>query len=564
MADRMARERSPDEFTVGLILLSDLSKEPGVDWFQVAEPKLTQLLSDAIELIHGGFAYRIEVNQMGNGPDQTIRLIQGKRILPDGVGWDGASGLEEGTAITKETAAGLEEDRPEKLTWAAWWATLGQWDYFKQQLKWYFSTDKETTRQLWIEAYRLVNYAVERGGNAREAIRMITQTLDYGKTHLTVRRGDPNSQKVVAIVRTLGAVLAERLDLRWDDLGRLYNAIYGGMSGEDYVAKEKLFQAAQRSLFEETNSVGLLSVFNREYASDFPGASVSPDQFGQSLNGVVGLYSRAFRELIGRMADQHLGPALLDGFRYVSVLEKAISYYRDGVSYVVKYVPEKGHTVEGWATVQDYDNIVGYQVGDSNTVQQPDYPVYGTKTIRTEKYVIDIPESLTLKPTDTENRLKGGLEEKWVAGLPAVRSTQDRATALRFLVDTGKGEAGVLRLLEMAVRLRLEGNLPIQAAGVATEEELAEAEAAMPDDISRESLRTRVFTYTPGDEESHRIARALAETLVPELAGLHPELVITEMNRSTVTWFLQALQQLGVTRFTQEMFDQVESYLTAA
>lgn len=114
------------------------------------------------------------------------------------------------------------------------------------------------------------------------------------------------------------------------------------------------------------------------------------------------------------------------------------------------------------------------------------------------------------------------------------------------------------------MQLRLRDGVPVQAAGVATEKELAEAEAAMPDDVSRESLRARVFTYTPGDEESHQVALALAETSVPGLAGIHPELIITEMNRSTVTWFLQALQRLGVTCLTQEMFDRVESYLTAA
>lgn len=155
------------------------------------------------------------------------------------------------------------------------------------------------------------------------------------------------------------------------------------------------------------------------------------------------------------------------------------------------------------------------------------------------------------------DQFASGLEEG------VVSAAQKTVRSLRFIVDTGAGEAGVLRLLEMAVQLKLQQGLPIAVAGVATEEELAEAEAAMPDDVSRESLHARVFTYTPGDEESHRIARAFAENSAPELAGLHPELVITEMNRSTVTWFLQALQRLGVNRFTHEMFDRVESYLTA-
>ncbi|GEM_PF-5239472 len=201
-----------------------------------------------------------------------------------------------------------------------------------------------------------------------------------------------------------------------------------------------------------------------------------------------------------------------------------------------------------------FDDSLGFRRVDRDRIEQ-------IRQLVTDPHlVVDLENHQTISgrailrveknPTKPEILVKfeSGLEEKG---------------SLRFLVDTGAGEPGVLRLLEMAVQLRLKDGVPVQAAGVATAEELAEAEAAMPDDISRESLRSRVFTYTPGDEESHRIARALAEASVPELAGLHPELVITEMNRSTVTWFLQALQRLGVNRFTHEMFDRVESYLTA-
>lgn len=237
---------------------------------------------------------------------------------------------------------------------------------------------------------------------------------------------------------------------------------------------------------------------------------------------------------------------------------EAIGFHREGTPYSVKVSPEQGYWEEishedrsntGWPGDRT-ENI--YHLVSPQTVQ--------LVTQRTEQAgAEERAEKITIIPATTD---RTGLEELTLAKNPP--SAVQTKMPLRFLVDTGKGESGVLRLLEMAVQLRLKDGVPVQAVGVATEEELAEAEAAMPDDVSRELLRARVFTYTPGDEESHQVALALAETSVPGLAGIHPELIITEMNRSTVTWFLQALQRLGVNRFTQEMFDRVESYLTAA
>jgi len=158
----------------------------------------------------------------------------------------------------------------------------------------------------------------------------------------------------------------------------------------------------------------------------------------------------------------------------------------------------------------------------------------------------------------TVPRMEGLLSEL-VARIPSDHPT---TTPMRFLVDTKVAQdARVLRLLQLAVKLHLEQGLPIQVAGVATAEELVHAQAQLLDDSSRRLLEDLIYTYTPGDELSHRQARALAETVVP---GLHPDFVITQISRPVISWFLEALQRLGIQDLTQELQDQIGAFLTAA
>lgn len=239
-----------------------------------------------------------------------------------------------------------------------------------------------------------------------------------------------------------------------------------------------------------------------------------------------------------------------DGFN--TLVQEAIELYRSGRDFYIEFEPEKGH----------------YELGKESP-----------GGVQREEYVIDQPQKIRLIPQDSPSPGQAGLEERKTSqavissavpslsrlisplGYQGTPSPQG-VRPLRFLVDTRvKEEARVLRLLQLAVQLRVEKGLPIQAAGVATLEELSEAQAELPDPISRRLLEDLVYTYDPVDEASYREARTLAEAVVP---GLHPEFVITQIDRSTVSWFIEALQRLGVRDFSQELQDQIETFLTAA
>lgn len=164
--------------------------------------------------------------------------------------------------------------------------------------------------------------------------------------------------------------------------------------------------------------------------------------------------------------------------------------------------------------------------------------------------------------------LSAGLEEL-VSELgsrvdPAVEWVQP----MRILVDTNQvgpdpGDSRVLRLAELAVRLRLERNLPVEVAGLATLEELAAGLEQLPDEVNRDLLRSRIFVYQAGDPESHETARMLLEVTFPEFEGVKP---ITTVDEGTVQWFLAGLEELGVPpeSFTPEFREQIKSFLTLA
>jgi hypothetical protein len=145
---------------------------------------------------------------------------------------------------------------------------------------------------------------------------------------------------------------------------------------------------------------------------------------------------------------------------------------------------------------------------------------------------------------------------------PVLRQSSKQAVMpMRFIVDTGKGNPEVLNLLSLALALKLEDpNLPIEAAGVATAGELAEAQAGLPESVGR-LLQDFVRTYTPGDEASHDLALGMARFDIPDL---HRDYEIREIDRHTLSWFFEALQALGVRNLSSGLKEQVEAFLTAA
>lgn len=370
--------------------------------------------------------------------------------------------------------SGLEENPPAKLTWRAWWATLGSLKPARESLKKFGEARRPELEGATFEmANRLV-----KGRYFPTYFKGARYALSYGVPAVAEQSGSP----------------------------------------EEFIENLRVLEDLTRKMAEK-----LYRFSGPPYVVERVGDSIQPE---------------------GERLERRPGWNLVDPQELNSLVQEAIKVAQGGSGYQIEIVPQREE--------RTYYYWEGHQ-SDYSSTPMGGGPYGGL--YRDESYSVGSPQKIRVVPLE---KLNSGLEE---AGVPKARQM---VRSLRFIVDTGAGEAGVLRLLELAVQLKLQQGLPIAVAGVATEEELAEAEAAMPDDVSRESLRVRVFTYTPGDEESHQIARAFAENSAPELAGLHPELVITEMNRSTVTWFLQALQRLGVNRFTHEMFDRVESYLTAA
>ena len=81
--------------------------------------------------------------------------------------------------------------------------------------------------------------------------------------------------------------------------------------------------------------------------------------------------------------------------------------------------------------------------------------------------------------------------------------------------------------------------------------------------MSRLFLEHSIFTYLPGDDQSHQEALQQAKAFL-KTPNLHPELVITEMNSTTIRWFLEALEQLGVRDLDADLMEQIDIFLEAA
>ena len=102
----------------------------------------------------------------------------------------------------------------------------------------------------------------------------------------------------------------------------------------------------------------------------------------------------------------------------------------------------------------------------------------------------------------------------------------------------------------------------MEAAGVATREELNGALAQLPDEVSRGFLEDRIFTYEAGDEKSHQQALSLLRIAYPTFEGVRP---ITTMDAETIQGFLAELKAAGVAveSFSQEFIERVRSFLTS-
>ncbi len=226
--------------------------------------------------------------------------------------------------------------------------------------------------------------------------------------------------------------------------------------------------------------------------------------------------------------------------------------------------------------------------GDRKRLINFNSPIFGLKRMPIDKYqeireiiasVRASAQRLRLEeaaPRASAQRRKGasgrrrqtaGLEEKVSLGEILERARVDLPLAgqqeqpLRFIVDTSQGEPKVLRLLQLAVLLEKEKGLRVQAAGVATAQELAAALDELPDETSRLLLESRISRYVPGDPESYQRATEKARKLVP---GLHPEAIITEINRLTVGWFLETIEILGIWKLSSQFKKQIDFTLTAA
>ncbi len=159
---------------------------------------------------------------------------------------------------------------------------------------------------------------------------------------------------------------------------------------------------------------------------------------------------------------------------------------------------------------------------------------------------------------------KAGLEE--VRPLPSARPA---VSPMRFLVDTSGGESRVLHFAQWAVLLDRAG-LPIRFSGVATTDELVRAQAALPDEASRQMLTDHIQVYDPADESgvSYGTALALAQMTVFEEPTSPQEirrLTLREYNPLWVQWFLGELDRLGIQKlFEPALRNRIEAYLTAA
>ena len=159
-------------------------------------------------------------------------------------------------------------------------------------------------------------------------------------------------------------------------------------------------------------------------------------------------------------------------------------------------------------------------------------------------------------------RLQAGGLEDLMTHLPrAGQERQEQAVPLRFLVDTKKEDARLLRWVQLAVRLSLRWGYRINVAGVSTQAEREAAKRQLPLE-TQDLFESLVQVYSPEDEEGYRAARAIAEGMIE---GFHPELEITTVrDPATVRWFLGELQRLGLSEFSAGQEEQTHLFLESA
>jgi hypothetical protein len=408
-------------------------------------------------------------------------------------------------------SAGTEE-QGEKLTWRAWWATLGSWGPTTRALAGF---DPQTQRVLRGEINRLINEEATDGFNPR----------------LTL---------VATVPGLLGTLAPERVPALFK-LGRR-------LQSKQFFPWELLHSA-------------------------LPALSKA-DTFGEFQSGLLAIEGLAdklkesptlnWRRNWGKLTPQELA----------RLAEEAVQLHRQGLDYIVEFIPERGHTekriVRKWVEEEVWIENPRMHSSDST------FGGWGDEQGRPEKrmverdveedfYVVDAPQIVRVVAG------QAGMEES--AMLPDLASRVPPAPPIgqpmRFLVDTSGGESRVLRFAQWAILLDRAG-LRIRFAGVATADELARAQAALPDEAAQRMLADHVQIYDPADESgvSYDTALALAQMMVFEKEVSPQEihrLTLREYNPVWVQQFLRELDRIGIQKlFEPALRDRIEAHLTAA
>ncbi len=150
--------------------------------------------------------------------------------------------------------------------------------------------------------------------------------------------------------------------------------------------------------------------------------------------------------------------------------------------------------------------------------------------------------------------------------LRQAREVEQTRQPVRFISDTYEnGDAQVLRLVQMSVLLSYAG-IPIRFAGVATADELAEAQELMADPQTAAMLADHVVIYRREVSGDHQRALDTAKMMVfDSTSQFHPELIINRFDPLSARWFIQELDRLNLRQlFSSDLCDEIEALLTSA
>jgi len=449
--------------------------------------------------------------------EEGFRLMMetGRRLAEQGINfpWERTGALLakqitlEQFALELKVLAGLEEQaQPEKLTWRAWWATLGSWGPTRRAMEGF---NPQTQRILRGEINRLINEEVKDGF-------------------------DPRLTLVATIPKLLGTLAPERAKALFE-LGRR-------LQSKEFFPWELLHSA-------------LPALSKADALAEFQSGLQVIEGLADKLKESPTLN---WRENWGKITPQDLA----------RLAEEAMRLRRLGLDYTVDFVPERGHVEEhlDWAAYREAMDQHGYAMLNDGAAGDPPH----SRSFVVKKYRVDEPQRIRLVPAPDQ----AGLEERtlprlpWLA--PPTRSTlpsaQQMSRDMRFMVDTReKGNPEVLRFAQWAVLLIRAGAPDIQFAGVATAEELAAAQAQMPDEASRQALDDYIFTYDPADPSSYEAAFFFARAMAFGESPFRQELVLTESDPLYVEWFLGELDRLGIKGLlSPDLWDRIQATLTAA